>query len=91
MKQPIDEIDTCRTDDIVCPFCGYGFYPDVDYDDELIECDECGKTYRVSVCYSVTYSTYKPDWLVEWRRENRQQHMEAGRYDELRAMNGMKP
>ena len=88
-KEPdIDEWDCIGTDGIKCPFCGYEFYPDADYDDELVECDACSKTFRVSAHYSVTYSTHKPDWLQEWRRENRRVLMETGRYKDMAQLMG---
>ena len=59
--------DTVDTEDVVCPYCGTewcndqaAFYPDFD---EIKkgehDCEECGQTFKFSVCRIVTCSTFK--------------------------------
>lgn len=80
MNHSLDELDTVQTDAVVCPFCGEVLCDCWEYEgEELVVCD-CGKTFRLEVDYSVTYSTYKPDWLQEWRKENRRVLMDKGLY-----------
>jgi len=86
MKQPIDEIDTQGTPEIVCPFCGYVFDDSWEYNgDDMVECD-CGKKFNLYSEYTVEYYTCKPDWLKEWRRHNRLTLLDKGMYSELRAL-----
>ena len=60
------EIDTDYTDNITCPYCGVEMQDswdvrsaEVEFDDGVIECGECGKEFLASRQCSVTYSTSK--------------------------------
>ena len=70
----IDELDTWRTDEIVCPYCGYVFDESYEYiGDELVECPDCMKKFELESEEIVEYTTTKPDWLRRWRSYNNEQ------------------
>lgn len=54
---------TYSTDGPECPYCGRAFTPDEPYyyDEKLTEmdCDECGKKFKVEVSHSVSWTTRK--------------------------------
>ena len=54
------EIDCDRTDEIVCPYCGYEFSDSYEYRDSgVIDCGDCDRKINLTVDYSVSYSTSK--------------------------------
>ncbi len=65
MPDQPEEFDTSCTDESVCPHCGHecdptdlrfnaGGWTNMDCD---MDCDKCGKPFRVEADYSFTYST----------------------------------
>lgn len=61
-----DEIDSEYTDEIVCPYCGYEFSDsfecNISEDEEnIIECEECGKEFYAIKNISISYSSFKPE------------------------------
>ena len=45
---------------VVCPYCGYKYHPEdqaVLKDNEVEECNRCGKKYNIYKVYSVEYTT----------------------------------
>jgi DNA-directed RNA polymerase subunit RPC12/RpoP len=47
-----DVVNTYATEKAICPLCGYeiGYYADlIDCDDEVVECEHCGKKSKLSV------------------------------------------
>ena len=67
MRKDIEEVDYNETDcwgeeNAVCPYCGYENYIESEnyggQDDENIEeCDECGKNFIYQIDYSVTFTS----------------------------------
>lgn len=56
------EIECDRTNEIVCPYCGYEFSDSWEHNDyDSAECGECGEEFILYVETSVTYSTEKKD------------------------------
>ena len=60
------EIDTQFTRYATCPYCGYedkdSWELHIDREEEIDDdCAKCGKTYLVSCCFDITYSTQKKD------------------------------
>ncbi len=57
-------IECSGTDEVVCPYCGHEhsdsweWFRDNGHDVD-IDCATCGKTFRASPDYSVTYFTYQ--------------------------------
>lgn len=49
---------TCA-DTVVCPWCGHNHGNDDMHDVTGLDCDQCGKKFRVEINYSVDYSTEK--------------------------------
>ena len=61
-------IDTSYTDDITCPYCGekmedsWEVLPnEIEFDDEVLECGECGQELIASRQCQFTYSTKKKE------------------------------
>lgn len=79
------EHNTQFQDNAVCPFCGFKDGDSFEYNesDTMGICPACGKSFELTVEYSVTYSTIKPDWLRLWREYNnkRVQMSELGRLE----------
>jgi hypothetical protein len=48
---------------IICPWCGYGFEPDGEWNEggTGIECDECEKEFDLNVDWTPTYTTTKSE------------------------------
>ena len=90
----MSEYDTRRTNEIVCPYCGYRFSESWKYDGDdggIIECPECDKQMELSVDFIVTYHANKPDWLKQWRRWNAYRVSARLRSEELVKRNAMLP
>jgi len=69
-----DEWDHRNTDEIVCPYCGYvhsDSYEAVGDTDVIDECVNCLRKFKWDREVSVTYDSYKIDWLKEWVRYNK--------------------
>ena len=59
-----EEIDYEMTDEVVCPYCGYTFDDSSEFINEgedsfEVECDECNRSFGVSVYRSVTFTSIK--------------------------------
>jgi hypothetical protein len=56
-----EDIDTYRTDNLVCPHCGYIDKDSWEMPDssDKAECPECGKTFAYDRQYDVTYTSQK--------------------------------
>jgi len=69
-----DEWDHENTDEIICPYCGY-VYSDSwemgNHTDEIEECVQCFIKFKWSSEVSVTYDSYKIDWVTEWIQYNK--------------------
>ncbi len=50
---------TKDTIDPICPYCGHRFDTDNEYLPETLNCQDCGKTFKVEVCTLPRYSTLK--------------------------------
>lgn len=62
MSDKKKQIDHEYTDEIVCPHCGYEFGDSWEYDEddgEMIECQDCDKSFRLDVNYTVSYVSSK--------------------------------
>jgi len=62
----IEIIDNWRTDEIVCPYCGYEFTDSWEYNDLgvsklFITCRDCKKYFDTTIHFEVSYSTDKID------------------------------
>lgn len=53
------EIEHDLTDEIVCPYCGHEFECSYEYNEGLIECEECGKNFSFYKTISVYYTSNK--------------------------------
>ena len=72
----IDEIEYRCTDEIVCPHCGVkesDSWEVVPGEEDIgnIDCGSCFKIFAVERVISITYNSYKIDWLKEWKEYNR--------------------
>jgi DNA-directed RNA polymerase subunit RPC12/RpoP len=55
-----ETIYTMATDDVICPYCGceVGYYAEMaDCDGEAMECDECGKQFKLEVVKKLEFTT----------------------------------
>lgn len=63
MPSEPDWLDCTGNNYILCPYCGWKFEPDEGcyYDEDFTEmdCNDCEKTFTVSVEHSTTWSTEK--------------------------------
>ncbi len=66
MAEP-EDIECEGTDEVVCPYCGYEFEASWEFFSEShrmfeeIDCNGCGKKFRATADYSVTYYSEKID------------------------------
>lgn len=60
-QETAETIEHESTDEIVCPHCGYEFNDSWEFrsDSGVIDCEECGKTFRYERELLVYYSTSK--------------------------------
>lgn len=49
--------ETSSGDYVICPHCGYSHGEAYEYEAGKNECDDCERTFRLSIDYEVTYST----------------------------------
>jgi hypothetical protein len=51
--------NTFLTKDPTCPYCGETWQWNPEYDDDQIDCDNCGEKYSMEVSYSWSFCTEK--------------------------------
>jgi transcription elongation factor Elf1 len=66
-----DDIDCDGTDCVVCPWCGHEEKsPDIDIEHiEDMDCEKCGKHFKIEFDYTVSYSTTRDVIYEKDRRE----------------------
>jgi len=55
-----DVVDTQDEDNVICPLCGeeHGYYADMaDCDGETLECEHCGKNFKLAVEAKLEFTT----------------------------------
>jgi DNA-directed RNA polymerase subunit RPC12/RpoP len=59
----MEEIDHQGTDEVICPHCGASQGDDIHYWQlqDMGTCDECGRSFSVSVEYEYSYYTEKEE------------------------------
>lgn len=62
-----EEVNSEYTEEITCPWCGYGFSDSWEYEDNsedlgLIECEECSKRFYANRNVEISYSTGKANY-----------------------------